>query len=119
VTQTTCAVGVAEMLRVGLLDLHRHRAVTAGKGEKAEAMYDYLTSPQFALKLRAVFDTFKKMKDELESEKNVTVQRWARREKQLEQGKVQLLGIGGEIQGLSQQELPMLDMESSALESEP
>jgi hypothetical protein len=119
VTQTTCAVGVAEMLRVGLLDLHRQRAVTAGKGEKAEAMYDYLTSPQFALKLRAVFDTFKKMRDELESEKNVTVQRWARREKQLEQGKVQLLGIGGEIQGLSQQELPMLDMESSALESEP
>jgi hypothetical protein len=119
VTQAHCAVGIAEMLRVGLLDLHRQRAVTAGKGEKAEAMYDYLTSPQFALKLRAVFDTFKKMKDELESEKNVTMQRWARREKQLEQGKVQLLGIGGEIQGLSQTELPMLDMENPQLELGP
>jgi len=58
-----------------------------------------------------VFDTFKKMKDELESEKNVTTQRWARREKQLETGKIQLLGIGGEIQGLSQQEIPLLDLE--------
>jgi hypothetical protein len=111
VTHPHCAVSVAEMLRVGLLDLHRQRAVSAGKGEKAEALYDYLTSPQFAYKLKAVFDTFKKMKDELESEKNVTTQRWARREKQLETGKIQLLGIGGEIQGLSQQEIPLLDLE--------
>jgi hypothetical protein len=116
VTQPSCAVSVAEMLRIGLLDLHRQRAVTAGKGEKMEAMYDYLTSPQFAYKLKAVFDTFKKMKEELESEKNVTMQRWARREKQLETGKSQLLGIGGEIQGLSQQELPMLEMEDPLAE---
>ena len=114
ITQPVCAVSVAEMLRIGLLDLHRQRAVSAGKGEKAEAMYDYLTSPQFAYKLKAVFDTFKKMRDELESEKNVTLQRWARREKQLETGKAQLLGIGGEIQGLSQDELPMLDLDSGA-----
>jgi hypothetical protein len=119
ITHPSCAVGIAEILRVGLLDLHRQRAVSAGKGEKAEAMYDYLTSPQFAYKLKAVFDTFKKMKDELDSEKSVTVQRWARREKQLETGKMQLLGIGGEIQGLSQQELPMLEMESTASESDP
>jgi hypothetical protein len=111
VTQVSTSVGVAEALRAGLIDLQRQRAVSAGKGEKMEALYDYLTSPQFAHKLRAVFETFTKMKEELESEKNVTMQRWARREKQLEQGKVQLLGIGGEIQGLAQQELPMLEME--------
>ena len=119
VTQPSCAVSVAEMLRVALLDLHRQRAVSAGKGEKAEAMYDYLTSPQFAYKLKAVFDTFKKMRDELESEKNVTMQRWARREKQLETGRTQLLGIGGEIQGLSQQDIPALDLESAPLALDP
>jgi Uncharacterized protein conserved in bacteria (DUF2130) len=87
---------------------------SAGKGEKMEAMYDYLTSPQFAHKLKAVYETFKKMREELESEKNVTTQRWARREKQLQAGVTQLLGIGGEIQGLAQQELPMLEMENPA-----
>jgi hypothetical protein len=111
VTQASCAVGIAEALRVGLLDLHRQRAVSAGKGEKMEAMYDYLTSPQFAQKLKAVYETFKKMRDELDSEKNVTTQRWARREKQLQGGMTQLLSIGGEIQGLAQEELPMLEME--------
>ena len=99
------------MLRVGLIDLHRQRAVSAGKGEKMEAMYDYLTSPQFAQKLKAVYETFKKMRDELESEKSSTMQRWARREKQLQGGMTQLLSIGGEIQGLAQEELPMLEME--------
>lgn len=59
------------------------------------------------------------MKDELESEKNVMMQRWARREKPLEQGKVQWLGIGGEIQRLSQTELPKLDMENPQLAPDP
>jgi hypothetical protein len=111
VTQTSTAAGIAEVLRAGLIDLHRQRAVSAGKGEKMEALYDYLTSPQFAQKLKAVYETFKKMREELESEKNVTMQRWARWEKQLQAGVNQLLGIGGEIQGLAQQELPMLEME--------
>jgi hypothetical protein len=111
VTQAACALGIAEVLRIGLLDLHRQRTVSAGKGEKMEAMYDYLTSPQFAQKLKAVYETFKKMREELESEKNVTTQRWARREKQLQGGMTQLLSIGGEIQGLAQEELPLLEME--------
>ena len=111
VTQASCALAVAEVLRVGLIDLHRQRAVSAGKGEKMEAMYDYLTSPQFAQKLKAVYETFKKMRDELESEKSSTMQRWARREKQLQGGMTQLLSIGGEIQGLAREELPMLEME--------
>jgi hypothetical protein len=115
VTQASCAVGIAEALRVGLLDLHRQRAVAAGKGEKMEAMYDYLTSPQFAHKLKAVYETFKKMKEELESEKNVTTQRWARREKQLQAGVNQLLGVAGDLQGLAVQDLKMLDMEDPQL----
>jgi hypothetical protein len=111
ITQSSTAFGVAELLRLGLLDLHRQRAISAGKGEKMEALYDYLTSPQFAQKLKAVYEVFKKMREELESEKNVTMQRWARREKQLQAGVAQLLGIGGEIQGLAQQELPLLELE--------
>jgi hypothetical protein len=112
VTQFSTATGVAEALRAGLIDVQRQRILSAGKGEKAEALYEYLTSPQFAQKLKAVYDTFARMKEELESEKNVTTQRWARREKQLQAGAQQLLGIGGEIQGLAQQELPMLELES-------
>ncbi len=112
VTQNSTAVGVAEALRSGLIEVQRQRAIAAGKGEKMEALYDYLTSPQFAQKLKAVFDTFTLMNKELEQEKSVTLQRWARREKQLSTGMAQLLGVGGEIQGLAQQELPMLNLQA-------
>jgi hypothetical protein len=111
VTSWSAAVHLAEVLRSGLLDVHKQRLVSAGKGEKMEALYDYLTSPQFAQKLKAVYGTFQKMHDELESERSVTMQRWARREKQLQSGLAELLGVAGDIQGLAQQELPALELE--------
>jgi hypothetical protein len=104
-------VQLAEVLRSGLLDVHKQRLISAGKGEKMEALYDYLTSPQFAQKLKAVYGTFQRMHDELESERSVTMQRWARREKQLQSGLAELLGVAGDIQGLAQQELPALELE--------
>jgi hypothetical protein len=110
------ALQLAAALRAGLLEVYKQRTASTGKSEKMEAVYDYLTSPQFAQKLRAVYDTFRKMREELESEKNQSMQRWARREKQLQAGVTALLGIGGEIQGLAQQPLLALEMEPSATE---
>ena len=46
------AVQLGEALRAGLLDVHKQRVASAGKDEKMEAVYDYVTSPQFAQKLR-------------------------------------------------------------------
>src|SRR6185369_8823181 len=73
------AVQLGEALRTGLLDVHKQRLVSAGKGEKMEAVYDYVTSAQFAQKLKAVLEAFQRMRDELEAEKSQTLQRWARR----------------------------------------
>jgi hypothetical protein len=105
------ALQLAEALRAGLLEVHKQRLMSAGKGEKMEAVYDYLTSPQFAQKLKAVYGTFQKMRAELEQERSVTQQRWARREKQLQAGAAALLGVGGDIQGLAQLALPQLELE--------
>ena len=110
VTTWSAAVQLAGVLRSGLLDVHKQRLISAGKGEKMEAVYDYLTSPQFAQKLKAVYGAFQKMRDELESERSVTLQRWARREKQLQSGLAELVGVAGDIQGLAQQELPALEL---------
>jgi len=111
VTTWAPALQLAEALRTGLLDVHKQRLMSAGKGEKMEALYDYLTSPQFAQKLKAVYGTFQKMREELEQERSVTLQRWARREKQLQAGAAALLGVGGDIQGLAQLPLAQLELE--------
>jgi hypothetical protein len=109
------ALQLAEALRAGMLDVHKQRVAAAGKGEKMEAVYDYVTSTQFAQKLKAVLEAFQRMREELEAEKNQTLQRWARREKLLDAGRAALLGVGGEIQGLAQQDLPQLELQSDLL----
>jgi hypothetical protein len=53
------------------------------------------------------------MRQELEAEKSQTLQRWARREKQLQSGVAELVGVAGDIQGLAQQDLPLLEMEDT------
>jgi hypothetical protein len=111
VTCWSTAVQLATVLRSGLLEVHKQRVASAGKGEKMEAVYDYLTSSQFSNKLKAVYGSFHRMRQELESEKSQTLQRWARREKQLQSGVAELVGVAGDIQGLAQQDLPLLEME--------
>lgn len=118
ITSWTTALQLATVLRAGLLDLHKQRLVSSGKGEKMEAVYDYLTSSQFARKLKAVYGAFCRMRQELEAEKSQTQQRWARREKQLQSGVAELVGVAGDIQGLAQQDLPLLDIDP-ATEPEP
>ena len=113
VTTWSNAVCLAEVIRVGLIDVHKQRLISAGKGEKMEAVYDYLTSPQFAQKLKAVYSAFKAMKEENDRERQQAEQRWTRRDKQLQMAMRELIGIGGEIQGLAQQELPQLELEQS------
>ncbi len=111
VTTWSHTVSLAEVIRVGLMDVHKQRLISAGKGEKMEAVYDYLTSPQFAHKLKAVYNAFKVMKEENDRERQQAEQRWTRRDKQLQMAMRELIGIGGEIQGLAQQELPQLELE--------
>jgi len=114
VTSSSSAVPLATALRAGLLEAFRARVASANKGEKMEAVYDYLTSPQFAQKLRAVYDAFCRMRTELDSERATTQQRWNRREKQIQLATTQLLAIAGDVQGLAQQEVPQLELEPLA-----
>ena len=106
------AIPLATALRERILEVHKQRAISAGKGEKMEALYDYLTSPQFAQKLKAVYGAFQAMQEDLQKERSASEQRLARREKQIATGMKELLGFAGDVQGLSQQALPQLELES-------
>jgi hypothetical protein len=116
VTTASAAIPLAAALREGLLEAHKARVASANKGEKMEAVYDYLTSPQFAQKLKAVYEVFGRLRQELEGERAQMLQRWKRREKQIEQATVQLVAIAGDLQGLAQQDLPQLELAPAALE---
>jgi hypothetical protein len=111
ITVPNTALQLAEALRVTLLEVYKQRLVSAGKGEKMEAVFDYVTSPQFAQKLKAVYETFASMRKELEQERTVTMQRWARREKALQGGVASIVAVVGEVQGVAQIEGPGFQLE--------
>jgi hypothetical protein len=100
---------LAEALRTVLIESQRQKAISAGKGESMEAMYNYITSAQFAQKVRAVVDAYQQMRDDLDREKSAMQRLWKKREGQLERITSNMLGICGELQGVSEEALPQLD----------
>lgn len=100
---------LAEALRTVLIESQRQKSISAGKGESMEALYNYITSPQFAQKVRAVVDAYQQMRDDLDKEKSAMQRLWKKREAQLERITSNMLGLCGELQGVSQDALPQLD----------
>jgi len=100
---------LADALRAILIEAARQKSVSSGKNEKIEALYDYICSPQFAQKVRAVMDAYTNMRKDLDSEKAAMQRLWKKREGQLERIASNVLGICGELQGLSTSNLPHLE----------
>jgi hypothetical protein len=100
---------LAEALRTVLIESQRQKAISTGKGESMEALYNYITSAQFAQKVRAVVDAYQQMRDDLDREKSAMQRLWKKREGQLERITSNMLGMCGELQGVSQEALPQLD----------
>ncbi|HEU4922636.1 MAG TPA: DUF2130 domain-containing protein [Burkholderiales bacterium] len=100
---------LAELLRSALVELHKQRQANAGRSEKMELLYNYICSPQFAQRLKTVYDGFVVMREELEAEKAALARIWKKREAQLTRMQDGLLSVVGDLQGIGQDTLPALD----------
>lgn len=100
---------VAETLRVSLLELQRLRLVNTGRNEKMEQLYNYLSSAQFAQRVRTMLEGFESMRMDLESEKRAMQRIWAKRQTQIERVTGSMVTVVGELQAIAQEQLPQLD----------
>ncbi|MCP5414954.1 MAG: DUF2130 domain-containing protein [Chromatiaceae bacterium] len=100
---------VAQALRAILVESQKQKVISSGRNEKAEALYDYLCSPQFAQKVRGVIEAHDAMKADLEAEKKAMARLWKKREGQLERITGNIIGMAGELQGISHESLAQLD----------
>ena len=100
---------LAECLRAMLVEVHRQREANLGRSEKAEVLYNYICSPQFAQRLKAMYDGFVAMREELEAEKAAFARIWKKREAQLTRMQDGLLSVVGDLQGIGEEALPALD----------
>jgi len=109
VTRFDAARPLAEALRASLVELHKQRQANLGRSEKMELLYNYICSPQFAQRLKSLYDGFVTMREELEAEKAAFARIWKKREAQLTRMQDGLLSVVGDLQGIGEDALPALD----------
>ena len=100
---------VAETLRIILLEANRLKLINTGRNEKMEMLYNYLSSAQFAQRIRTMVESFETMRGDLDSEKRAMQRIWAKREKQLERVTQSMSTVIGELQAIAHDSLSQLD----------
>ncbi len=101
--------GLAEALRSILIETQRQKAISTGKEQQMEALFDYICSSQFAQRIRALVESYEEMRSDLEREKSAMLRIWKKRETQIGRMTTQMMNICGELQGISTQALPHMD----------
>ena len=118
VTDIPSASSLALALRVILTKAANERRMQAGKEEKMEVVYGYLTGLEFKNRVEAIVETFISMKDDLEREKAVAQRHWAKREKNIGRVIANTVGMYGDLEGIAGAALPAIKMLELPLEQE-
>lgn len=100
VTTVQLAGCVADTLRENLKQVSLARLSAVGKNEKMEAIYDYLSGPEFRHRVEGIVEAFRSMKEDLEAEKRAMMRIWAKREKLIERVTTNTTGMYGDMQGI-------------------
>lgn len=95
------ALPLAEALRVTLQEVHMVKQASVGKGEKMEALYEYLTGNQFKNRIENIVMAFTSMKSDLDTEKRAFQKMWSKREKEIERVTLNTVGMYGDLQGIA------------------
>jgi hypothetical protein len=99
-------IGLTVVLRDSLIKLYSVRSSTAGKKEKKEVLWNYLTGIEFKQRIDAIYEAYNQMQEEIEKEKRWYAQKWAREEKNIRQVIDNILGMSGDLQSIVGKILP-------------
>ena len=112
ITGCSYSLGLATALREQLIQVSFVKRSNIGKNEKMEAIYQYLSGPEFKQKVEAIVETFSTMQKQLDKEKRAMTKIWKEREKQIDRIMTNTIGMYGDVKGIIGATLP----EISALE---
>jgi hypothetical protein len=93
------AIILASLLRKSLLDVGRQKALSANQGDKATALYSFVTSHEFSQQIEAMIETYQEMTTQVTRERVVYEKQWALREKQAQKLLMGTANIIGSMQG--------------------
>lgn len=109
ITNLGSVLGLATALREQLIDVSFAKLSAVGKKGKMEALYHYLSGPEFRQKVEAIVETFTMMNDQLDKEKRAMQRIWKEREKHIQRITVNTVGMYGEMRGIIGAALPEIE----------
>jgi len=109
ITHQRFAIPLAAVLRQSLIEVATVRQSNDGQRCKMELMYQYLTGPQFRLRIEAIVEKFTDMQADLDRERKAMTRLWAKREQQLKAVIVSSTGLYGDLQGIAGQAIPDIE----------
>lgn len=99
---------LAVALRGTILQVDAVNRNNEGKDAKMEALYQFLTGPEFRHRVEAIVENYGVLQDEIEKEKRAAALRWAHQEKSIRAVIDNTLGMYGDLQGITQKALPAI-----------
>ena len=117
VTDYKSVKGIATALRQGLIEATRQKAITLGRDSIKDVVYNYVTSKEFSLHIKAVVNAYKQMQQDLEAEKRSMTRIWSKREKQISIILDNVTGMYGSIEGIVGNQKALPEIESLSLET--
>jgi hypothetical protein len=109
---------LAVALREQLIQVAYARAASAGKHEKMELLYQYLSGDEFRQRVEAIVEAFAAMQDQLTRERRAMERQWAEREKQIQRVVASTTRMYGALQGIvgsGMPAIPALELDSMEL----
>lgn len=98
VCKPALAVPLGTLLRKNLLDVYREKAIADNRGTKAEALYGFVTSHEFAQQVESMVETYRDMNNQIIKERVAFEKSWAIREKQAQKLLLSTANIVGSMQ---------------------
>ncbi|MFH1561098.1 MAG: DUF2130 domain-containing protein [Patescibacteria group bacterium] len=100
---------LALALRFNLVSVTFEKAINLNKSEKAEILYQYITSTEFKHRIEAIVETFADMQNTIEAEKRWFTSKWAKQEKQIRRVVDNTIGMRADLEGLIGNALPAVN----------
>lgn len=100
-----CVIGLAAVLRSGMLRVAMIKSAVEGNNEKKDILWNYLTSAQFTNRMQAIADVYTSMRDDLEKEKVFFKKKWAKQELSIQKITDSIYEMHGELEGIMGKEL--------------
>ena len=108
VTSPHLALPLALILRQNLTDIARERVSAQNRGEKADLVYEYVTSHEFRDRLQAIIEVYQDMETQIGREKTAFEKIWRERQSQVQKLLTHTASLTGSLQGLSGSSFPAL-----------